>query len=35
VDGGTVMVDGAKVVKTDIAATNGIIHVIDSVILPR
>jgi uncharacterized surface protein with fasciclin (FAS1) repeats len=35
VDGGTVMVDGAKVVKTDIAASNGVIHVIDSVILPK
>jgi len=33
-DGG-VTVDGAKVVKTDLAATNGVIHVIDSVILPR
>jgi uncharacterized surface protein with fasciclin (FAS1) repeats len=33
-DGG-VTVDGAKVVKTDIAATNGVIHVIDSVILPN
>ena len=33
-DGG-VTVDGAKVVQTDIAATNGIIHVIDSVILPK
>ena len=33
-DGG-VTVDGAKVVKTDIAATNGVIHVIDSVILPK
>jgi len=31
-DGG-VTVEGAKVVKTDIAATNGVIHVIDSVIL--
>jgi uncharacterized surface protein with fasciclin (FAS1) repeats len=30
-----VMVDNAKVVKTDIAATNGVIHVIDSVILPK
>jgi len=28
-------VDGTKVVKTDIAATNGVIHVIDSVILPK
>lgn len=31
---GGVMVDRAKVVKTDIEATNGVIHVIDSVILP-
>ncbi len=29
-----VMVDGAKVIKTDIACSNGVIHVIDSVILP-
>jgi len=35
VDGGTVMVDGAKVVKTDIPCSNGVIHVIDSVILPK
>ncbi len=34
VDGRDVSVDGAKVVKTDIACSNGIIHVIDSVILP-
>jgi uncharacterized surface protein with fasciclin (FAS1) repeats len=34
VDGGKVMVDGAQVVATDIACTNGVIHVIDSVILP-
>jgi uncharacterized surface protein with fasciclin (FAS1) repeats len=33
-DGG-VTVDRAKVVKTDIATTNGVIHVIDSVILPK
>jgi uncharacterized surface protein with fasciclin (FAS1) repeats len=33
-DGG-VKVDGANVVKTDIMATNGVIHVIDSVILPK
>ncbi len=32
---GTVMVDGAKVVTTDIEASNGVIHVIDSVILPE
>ena len=35
VDGGTVMIDGAKVVKTDIPCTNGVIHVIDAVILPE
>lgn len=33
-DGG-VKVDAAKVVKTDIAASNGVIHVIDSVIMPN
>jgi uncharacterized surface protein with fasciclin (FAS1) repeats len=33
--GGKVMVDNANVVKTDIAAANGVIHVIDSVILPK
>ena len=31
---GTVMVDKARVVKTDIAASNGVIHVIDTVLLP-
>lgn len=31
---GKVMVDGANVVATDIECSNGIIHVIDSVILP-
>ena len=31
---GKVMVDGAQVVSTDIEATNGVIHVIDKVILP-
>ncbi|GEM_PF-824975 len=30
-----VTVDGANVVKTDIAASNGVIHVIDSVIIPN
>jgi uncharacterized surface protein with fasciclin (FAS1) repeats len=34
VAGGKVNVDAANVVKTDIACTNGVIHVIDSVILP-
>lgn len=33
--GGQVMVDNAHVVKTDIAASNGVIHVIDAVILPK
>ena len=33
-DGG-VTVDGAKVVKTDIIGTNGVIHVIDGVVLPK
>ena len=32
---GAVMVDGAKVVKTDILCSNGVIHVIDAVILPK
>lgn len=32
---GGVMVDGAKVTSTDIAADNGVIHVIDSVIMPK
>jgi uncharacterized surface protein with fasciclin (FAS1) repeats len=33
-DGG-VTVNGAKVVKTDIVGSNGVIHVIDTVVLPR
>jgi len=32
---GGVTVDGAKVSATDIVADNGVIHVIDSVIMPR
>ncbi len=32
---GKVMVDNANVIKTDISADNGVIHVIDSVILPK
>ena len=35
VDGGKVKVDGANVVKTDIVTSNGVIHVIDSVLLPK
>jgi uncharacterized surface protein with fasciclin (FAS1) repeats len=34
VDGKTVRVNQARVVKTDVKATNGIIHVVDSVLLP-
>ncbi len=33
-DGGVVLNGNSKVVKTDIAASNGVIHVIDTVILP-
>jgi len=32
---GAVMVDNAKVLKTDVMATNGVIHVIDTVVLPK
>ncbi len=32
---GGVMVDAAKVTATDIVADNGVIHVIDSVIMPK
>lgn len=32
--GGMVMLNNAKVVKTDIATDNGVIHVIDTVIMP-
>ena len=32
--GGTVMVNGATVTATDLAASNGIIHVIDKVLMP-
>jgi uncharacterized surface protein with fasciclin (FAS1) repeats len=33
--GGGVMVDNANVVKADIQCSNGVIHVIDSVVLPQ
>ena len=33
--GGKVMIDNATVVKTDIACDNGVIHVIDTVIMPH
>ena len=32
---GGVTVDNAKVVKTDIVADNGVIHVIDTVVMPK
>jgi uncharacterized surface protein with fasciclin (FAS1) repeats len=32
---GKVTVDGAQVIKTDIGTANGVIHVIDTVILPK
>ena len=35
VDGAKVQVDGANVVTTDIACSNDVIHVIDSVVLPK
>lgn len=35
VEGGKVMVAGANVTKTDIKCSNGVIHVIDSVLLPQ
>ena len=35
VKSGAVMVDNAKVVKTDVMADNGVIHVIDSVVMPK
>jgi uncharacterized surface protein with fasciclin (FAS1) repeats len=35
VSSGAVHVDNAKVVKTDVHASNGVIHVIDSVVLPK
>ena len=33
-DGGSVMINDAKVTAADVAASNGVIHVIDTVILP-
>lgn len=35
VDGDTVMINDAKVIKTDIMASNGVIHVIDTVLMPE
>ena len=35
VENGKVLVDGATVVKADVRASNGVIHVIDTVVLPK
>ena len=35
VSGGKVMINNANVVTTDIAASNGVIHVIDTVLMPK
>ena len=35
VNDGTVLVNDAKVVKADVLASNGVIHVIDTVLLPK
>jgi uncharacterized surface protein with fasciclin (FAS1) repeats len=32
---GAVKVDNAKVLKADVEASNGVIHVIDTVIMPK
>jgi uncharacterized surface protein with fasciclin (FAS1) repeats len=32
---GGVMINNAHVIKTDIVASNGVIHVIDTVIMPK
>jgi uncharacterized surface protein with fasciclin (FAS1) repeats len=34
-EGSTVKIDGANVTKTDIECSNGVIHVIDAVVLPQ
>lgn len=34
-DSGKVMIDNAQVIQTDIECSNGVIHVIDTVILPK
>ncbi len=35
VEGNNVMIDKAKVVKADVNCSNGVIHVIDSVLIPK
>jgi uncharacterized surface protein with fasciclin (FAS1) repeats len=34
VQGSDVLINNAKVIKTDVTASNGVIHLIDAVILP-
>jgi uncharacterized surface protein with fasciclin (FAS1) repeats len=34
-DGDKVTVNGAKVVQADISASNGVIHAIDAVVMPK
>ena len=34
-DGKNLMIDAAKVAKADIETSNGVIHVIDAVIIPK
>jgi transforming growth factor-beta-induced protein len=34
VEGSTVRVGGATVIQADVAASNGVVHVIDTVLLP-
>jgi uncharacterized surface protein with fasciclin (FAS1) repeats len=33
-EGGSVMINNARVIKTDVTASNGVIHLIDTVLLP-
>ena len=35
VSNGTVTIGGARIIMTNIAASNGVIHVIDRVLIPR
>lgn len=35
IDDGNVMIDNAKVIMPDVEASNGVIHVIDAVLLPK
>lgn len=35
VDGGTVFINDAEVIATDVMASNGVVHVVDTVILPK